>query len=119
MTKWSSKWSSNSIVIIIVIIIIRIIIIIVMIFIFIKILVHDSEMGEDFLNRFFWGELKLFIILFLLLLLLLLLSLIRIFNVSHVHPIYVFLMAESDEDPRSKYIPDSREFLRFFLRFYF
>ena len=32
--------------------------IIVMISIFIKILVYDSEMGEDFVNRFFGGELN-------------------------------------------------------------
>ena len=40
-----------------------------MIFIFIKILVYDSEMGEDFVNRFFWGELNVLLLVFLLLLL--------------------------------------------------
>ena len=35
----------------------------IMISIFIKILVYDSEMGEDFVNRFFWGELNKVIII--------------------------------------------------------
>ena len=42
-----------------------------MISIFIKILVYDSEMGKDFENRFFLGELNKVDLLLLLLLLLL------------------------------------------------
>ena len=45
-------------IIVIIIIIITIIIIIVMISIFIKILVYDSEMGKDFVNRFFLRRIK-------------------------------------------------------------
>ena len=43
-------------IIIIIIIIIIISIIIIIISIFIKILVYDSEMGKDFVNRFFFKE---------------------------------------------------------------